>query len=106
MSYGRTGSGYAAIPTQTKRSSSDACWGDVPLAMSRGCVRRASKNYGRLLSHAELNYSGCCATFDPGGSLKGSRTFLANGRNKHFAIIATGLRAVGPLFGPLASRIP
>jgi hypothetical protein len=62
--------------------------GVVLLAMSRGCVRLASKNYGRLLSHAEPNYSGCCATFGPGGSLKGSRTFLANGRNKYFAIIA------------------
>ena len=44
---------------------------------------------GRLLSHTEPNYSGCCATFGPGGSLKGSRTFLANGRNKYFAIIAS-----------------
>src|SRR5262249_37841924 len=61
-------------------TSADGLQGDVPLAMSRGCVRLASKNYGRLLSHAEPNYSGCCATFGPGGSLKGSRTFLANGR--------------------------
>src|SRR5262249_54062750 len=42
-----------------------------------------------LLSHAEPNYSGCCATFGPGGgSLKGSGTFLADGRNKCFALIA------------------
>src|SRR5262245_2754470 len=44
-------------------TSADGLQGDVPLAMSRGCVRLASKNYGRLLSHAEPNYSGCCATF-------------------------------------------
>src|SRR5215831_18752660 len=44
--------------------------------MSRGCVRPASKNYGRLLSHAEPNDAGCCA----------------NGRNKYFAIIARDSR--------------
>ena len=43
---------------------------------------------GGLLSHAEANYSGCCAAFGPGGSLKGSRPFLANSRNKYFGIIA------------------
>jgi len=43
---------------------------------------------GGLLSQAEPNYSGCCAAFGPGGSLEGSRTFLANGRTKYFAIVA------------------
>jgi hypothetical protein len=44
---------------------------------------------GRLLSHAEPNYAGCCATFGTGGGpLNGSGTFLANGRNQHFALIA------------------
>src|SRR5262245_12845052 len=57
--------------------------------MSCGCVRLASKNYERLLSHAEPNYAGCCATFGTGGGpLNGSGTFLANGRNQHFALIA------------------
>ena len=78
---------YGAIPTQTKKSSSDASWGDAPRHESRMCSS-SQQNFGRLLSHAEPNYSGCCATFGPGGSLKGSRTFLANGRNKYFAIIA------------------
>ena len=44
---------------------------------------------GRLLSHAEPDYAGCCATFGTGGRpLNGSGTFLANGRNQHFALIA------------------
>ena len=42
----------------------------------------------RLLSHAEPNDSGCRGTFGTGGSLKGGRTFLANGRNQDFAIVA------------------
>jgi len=58
-----------------------------PRRESRMCSS-SQQNFGRLLSHAEPNYSGCCATFGPGGSLKGSRTFLANGRNEYFAIIA------------------
>ena len=82
------GACYGAIPTQTKKSSSDASWGDAPRHESRMCSS-SQQNFGRLLSHAEPNYSGCCATFGPGGSLKGSRTFLANGRNKYFAIIAS-----------------
>jgi hypothetical protein len=48
-----------------------------------------SVNSCRLLSHAEPNYAGCCATFGTGGGpLNGSGTFLANGRNQHFALIA------------------
>jgi hypothetical protein len=58
-----------------------------PRHESRMCSS-SQQNFGRLLSHAEPNYSGCCATFGPGGPLKGSRTFLANGRNKYFALIA------------------
>ena len=46
-----------------------------------------SAAFALLLSHADANYSGGCA-FGPGGSLKGGRTFLANSRNKYFAIIA------------------
>src|SRR5262245_388399 len=42
----------------------------------------------RLLSHAESNYAGCCATFGSAGSLKDCRAFLADGRDKHFAIVA------------------
>jgi hypothetical protein len=44
--------------------------------------------YGGLFSHAEPDHAGCCATFGPGRSLKGGRTFLASGRYKHFAIAA------------------
>src|SRR5215472_7733249 len=48
------------------------------------CVERR-----RLFSHAEPDYAGCCATFGTGGGpLNGSGTFLANGRNQHFALIA------------------
>src|SRR5215472_93738 len=48
------------------------------------CVERR-----RLFSHAEPNYAGCCATFGTGGGpLNGSGTFLANGRNQHFALVA------------------
>jgi len=49
----------------------------------------ALNRQGGLLSNAEANYSSdCCAAFGPGSSLKGGRTFLANGRNKYFAISA------------------
>jgi hypothetical protein len=41
-----------------------------------------------LLSYAEPNHASCCGTFRPSRSLKDSRTFFANGRYKHFAIIA------------------
>src|SRR5262249_1535939 len=41
-----------------------------------------------LLSHAKANKSGCCVAFGAGTSLKGGRTFFANGRNKDFAIVA------------------
>src|SRR5262245_16110757 len=57
--------------------------------MSCGCVRLTSKNHEQLLSHAEPNYAGCCATFGTGGGpLNGGGTFLANSRNQHFALIA------------------
>ena len=59
-----------------------------PRHESRMCSS-SQQNFGRLLSHAEPNYSGCCATFGTGGGpLNGSGAFLANGRNQHFALIA------------------
>jgi hypothetical protein len=54
---------------------------------SHDCLVRPPSLAG-LLSHAEPNDAGCRAAFGRRGSLKGSRTFLANGRNKHFAIVA------------------
>jgi hypothetical protein len=52
--------------------------------------RRAGALNGHkaLLPHAEANHAACCVAFGPSGSLKGSRTFFANGGDKRFAIVA------------------
>ena len=59
------------------------------VSRSKGWSDGAWNDRKRLLSHAESNYAGCCATFGTGGGpLNGSGAFLANGRNQHFALVA------------------
>src|SRR5262249_53120060 len=48
----------------------------------------ASAREDRLFPHADANHAACCGAFPPSRSLKGSRTFFANGGDKHFAIVA------------------
>jgi hypothetical protein len=63
------------------------CRGRCVCGKSRPVVRVAGGR-GALLPHAEANHAACCVAFGPSGSLKGSRTFFANGGDKRFAIVA------------------
>src|SRR5262249_38543332 len=86
---GACGENYYLSGARTKHHLGSVRW-----RCSRLCRIRASRQAVsprmpyRLLSHAESNYAGCCATFGSAGSLKDCRAFLADGRDKHFAIVA------------------